>query len=174
MLDFYITVEGLPQTLKTSFLHNSLLNKRKYHSINIALKKVHGQSVTASPLRANTQRLVNLICQDQAYLFLMQIPGTPPYWQKFMYEVIVMVKPLGIPTWFVTLSCADLRWPELLRILARIQGNDITDEQVDALSYNEKCQTLNLNPVVVTKHFQHRVETFFTEVLLTSANKTNW
>lgn len=173
MLDFYITVEGLPQTLKTSFLHNSLLNKRKYHSINIALKKVHGQSVTASPLRANTQRLVNLICQDQAYLFLMQIPGTPPYWQKFMYEVIVMVKPLGIPTWFVTLSCADLRWPELLRILARIQGNDITDEQVDALSYNEKCQTLNLNPVVVTKHFQHRVETFFTEVLLTSANKTN-
>ena len=174
MLDFYITVEGLPQTLKTSFLHNSLLNKRKYHSINIALKKVHGQSVTASPLRANTQRLVNLICQDQAYLFLMQIPGTPPYWQKFMYEVIVMVKPLGIPTWFVTLSCADLRWPELLRILARIQGNDLTDEQVDALSYNEKCQTLNLNPVVVTKHFQHRVETFFTEVLLTSANKTNW
>ena len=150
------------------------MNKRKYHSINIALKKVHGQSVTASPLRANPQRLVNLICQDQAYLFLMQIPGTPPYWQKFMYEVIVMVKPLGIPTWFVTLSCADLRWPELLRIFARIQGNDITDEQVDALSYNEKCQTLNLNPVVVTKHFQHRVETFFTEVLLTSANKTNW
>ena len=91
-----------------------------------------------------------------------------------MYEVIVIVKPLGIPTWFVTLSCADLRWPELLQVLARIQGNDLTDEQVDALSYNEKCQTLNLNPVVVTKHFQYRVETFFTEVLLTSANKTNW
>lgn len=117
---------------------------------------------------------MNLICQDQAYLFLMQIPGTPPYWQKFMYEVIVMVKPLGIPTWFVTLSFADLRWPELLQILARIQGNDLTDEQVDALSYNEKCQMLNRNPVVVTKHFQYRVETFFTEVLLTSANKTNW
>ena len=90
-----------------------------------------------------------------------------------MYEVIVIVKPLGIPTWFVTLSCADLRWPELLQILARIQGNDLTDEQVDALSCNEKCQMLNLNPVVVTKHFQYRVETFFTEVLLTSANKTN-
>ena len=75
-----------------------------------------------------------------------------------MYEVIVMVKPLAIPTWFVTLSCADLKWPELLQILARIQGNDLPDEQVDALSYNEKCQMLNLNPVVVTKHFQYRVE----------------
>lgn len=28
---------------------------------------------------------------------------------------------------------------------------------------------LNLNPVVVAKHFQYRVETFFTEVLLTNA-----
>lgn len=86
-----------------------------------------------------------------------------------MYEVIAMVKQLGIPTWFMTLSCADLRWPELFQILARIQGNDLTDEQVDALSYNEKCQMLNLNPVVVAKHFQYRVETFFTEVLLTNA-----
>ena len=60
--------------------------KRVSDSINIALKKVHGQSVTASQLRANPQRLVNLICQ--AYLFLRQVPGTSPYWQKFMYEVM--------------------------------------------------------------------------------------
>ena len=40
--------------------------------------------------------------------------GTPPYWKKFMREVIAMVKQLGIPTWFMTLSRAHLRWPELL------------------------------------------------------------
>ena len=78
--------------------------KKVSDSINIALKKVDGQSGTASRLRANPQRLVNLIVQDQAYLFLRQIPGTPPYWQKFMYEVVAMVKQLGIPTWFMTLS----------------------------------------------------------------------
>ena len=32
-----------------------------------------------------------------------------------MREVIAMVK-LGIPTWFMTLSRAHLRWPELLQI----------------------------------------------------------
>ena len=141
--------------------------KKVSDSINIALKKVHGQSVTASQLRNNPQNLVNLICQNQAYLFLRQIPGTPPYWQKFMYEVIAMVKQLGIPTWFMTLSCADLRWPELFQILSRTQGNNLTDEQVETLSYNERCQMLNLNPVIVAKHFQHRVETFFREVLVT-------
>jgi hypothetical protein len=87
-----------------------------------------------------------------------------------MYEVIAMVKQLGIPTWFMTLSCADLRWPELFQIVARTQGKNLTDEQVQALSYVERCQMLNANPVVVAKHFQHRVETFFSEVLLSNIN----
>ena len=34
----------------------------------------------------------------------------------------------------MTLSCADLISPELFHILARIEGNDLTDEHVDALS----------------------------------------
>ena len=97
-------------------------------SIDIALKKVHGQSVTASQLRANPYRLVNLTCEDQAYLFQGQIPAGTPYWKKIMREVIAMVKQLGIHTWFMTLSCAHLRWPELFQTLARIQGNDLTDK----------------------------------------------
>ena len=87
-----------------------------------------------------------------------------------MYEVVAMVKQLGIPTWFMTLSCADLRWPELFQIIARTNGKNITTEEVEALSYDEKCRLLNLNPVIVAKHFQYMVETFFTEILLTNAN----
>ena len=110
----------------------------------------------------------NLIFKDQAYLFLRGIPGSPPYWQKFMYEVIAMIQQLGIPTWFLTLSCADLRWPELFHILSHVRGENITDEEIDDLSYNEKCSLLNLNPVIVAKHFQHRVETFFKDILLSN------
>ena len=82
-------------------------------NINIAQKKVQGQFLTASQIRSSVQALQNLICRDQAYLLLRQIPGTPPYWQRFMYEVVAVVKQLGIPKWFITLSSADLRWPEL-------------------------------------------------------------
>ena len=42
-------------------------------------------------------RLVNLICENQEYLFQRQIPGTP-YWRKLMHEEIAMLKHLGIPT----------------------------------------------------------------------------
>ena len=45
----------------------------------------------------------------------------------------------------------------------------ITDEEVVALSYDEKCKMLNLNPDIVAKHFQYRVETFFTEVPLSKS-----
>lgn len=135
--------------------------KKISDSINIALTKVHEQSLTASHLKSNVQSLKNHLFQDQAYLFLRQIPGTPPYWQKFMYEVVAMVKQLGIPTWFMTLSCADLRWPELFQIIGKSQGFNLTDKEIDALTYNERCSMLNLNPVIVAKHFQYRVETFF-------------
>lgn len=89
-----------------------------------------------------------------------------------MYEVVAMVKQLGIPTWFMTLSCADLRWPELFQIIARASGKNMTDEEVHALSYDEKCKLLNVNPVITAKHFQYRVETFFIEILLTDVNPT--
>ena len=98
------------------FLVQLIMEQKKISdSINKALKKVHGQSVTASQVKSNSRTFQNLLLQDQAYLFLRQIPGSHPYWQKFMCKVVAMVKQHGIPTWFMTLSCADLRWPELFQ-----------------------------------------------------------
>ena len=64
-----------------------------------------------------------------------------------MYEVIAMAKQLGISTWFMILSCADLRWPELFQIIARTQGkNNLADEEVDALSvFSTHLVTLNFH-----------------------------
>ena len=108
--------------------------KKVSDSISVAMKKICSHQITAASIRTEKQSLQNLICKDQAYLFMRQIPGSPPYWQRFMFEVVAMVKQLGIPTWFMTLSCADLRWPELFQIIARTQGINMTDEQVEALS----------------------------------------
>ena len=100
--------------------------KKVSDSISVAMKKICGEQMTAGSIRTDKQCLLNLICKDQAYLFMRQIPGSPPYWQKFMFEVVAMVKQRGFPTWFMTLSCADLRWPELFQIIAR-QSRDQHD-----------------------------------------------
>ena len=85
--------------------------KKVSDNISIAMKKVIGQQMTASSIRTDKQKLTNLIFKElQAYLFMRQIPGSPPYKQKFMYEVVAMVKQLGIPAWFMTL-CLHLYDP---------------------------------------------------------------
>ena len=52
-----------------------------------------------------------------------------------MYEVVAMVKQLGIPTWFMTLSCADLRWNETFQIIAKTRNITITNEDLDHLHF---------------------------------------
>ena len=88
MPDFCIIVDNLQQILNIFFCTVCYRTKKVSDSINIALKKIRGQCVTAAEIRSDVNKLKGLVCQDQAYLFLRNIPGTPPYWQKFMYEVI--------------------------------------------------------------------------------------
>ena len=52
--------------------------------------------------------VIKFIVRDKAYSFINAIKGTPAYWKKFLHEVLAIVKKLGIPTFFLTLSCADL------------------------------------------------------------------
>ena len=57
------------------------------------------------------------ITTDQDCSFMSCIKETPAYWKKFLFDVLAMVKQLGIPTFFLTLSCADWRWNEQISII---------------------------------------------------------
>ena len=113
----------------------STMQKKISDSIAVALRTVHGRSVTASDVLNNSQNLHDFIVSNQAYLFMRNIPGSPAYWKKFMYEVLAMVKQLEIPTWFMTLSCADLRWIEIFQIIAITRNITITYEELDHLHF---------------------------------------
>ena len=102
------------------------------------------------------------------------IKGTPAYWKKFLHEVLAMVKQLGIPTFFLALSFADLRWNELISIISKLNGLNIPEEDVDQMSYHEKCDTVNKSSVLVARHFQYSVELFFKTIILDGPLKTNY
>jgi hypothetical protein len=63
----------------------------------------------------NRDHIRPLLTKDDAYRFLRPIRGSPPYWQKVMYELLAAVKQMKIFTWFLTLSAADMRWVDTLR-----------------------------------------------------------
>ena len=106
------------------------------------------------------------IAQDKAYNFMSSIKGTPAYWKKLLTKVLGMVKHLCIPTSFMTLSCADLRWNELVEIIPKLNRLDISDDVIKNMTYQESGNTLNKNPVVVARHFQYRLEIFFKVIVL--------
>ena len=135
--------------------------------INIAMKKVSSNSLTAGMLSNNfSEAIKSFIAKYEGFNFMNPIKGTPAYWKSFLFEVLAMVKQLGLPTYFMTLSCADLRWNELESIISKLNGENLTDEQINNFTYFERCNYLNSNPVLLARHFQYRVEVFFKEIIV--------
>ena len=77
-----------------------------------------------------------------------------------------MVKYLGIPKNFLTLSCASLRWEDLPYIINKLNNLGLSEEELKNLSYQESCNLLNNNPVLVARHVQYKVEVFVKEIIL--------
>ena len=54
-----------------------------------------------------------------------------------MKYVMAMVKQLGMSTFFLTLSCADLLRNELVSIISKINGIENLNKETSELNYQE-------------------------------------
>ena len=66
-----------------------------------------GHKITAGQLQ-NPAVVEQLERNEQAYTFWKNVRGSPANWQDQLYDVLTMLWMLSIPTWFLTLSAADL------------------------------------------------------------------
>ena len=80
-----------------------------------------------------------------------------------MYDVLAMLQMLIIPKWFLTLSAADLHWPEMIQAVAVHFGKILTQKDVLKRSTADRSKHLCQNPIIGIQKFQHRLETFFSE-----------
>ena len=63
------------------------------------MKKVKSGKLTAGMLSRNFKESVkSFVATDEAYSFMNTIKGTPAYWKRFLFEVLAMLKQLGLPT----------------------------------------------------------------------------
>ena len=81
-----------------------------------------------------------------------------------------MLQMLSIPTWFLTLSAADLRWPEMIQAVAIQFGKKLAQKDVQKMSIKDRSTYLCQNPVTGVCMFQHRLESFFSEYLLSDTH----
>ena len=82
------------------FFAHSVLQKVQHSSpINLAMKKVISNNLTAGMLSKNfKQRAKELTANEITFSFMSSIKGTQAYWKKILHQVLEMVKQLGTPT----------------------------------------------------------------------------
>lgn len=67
-----------------------------------------------------------------------------------------MVRQLGTCTFFITLSAAETRWPELLSLLHGILYNEIISENnLLNMPFAERAKLIRLDPVTCLRHFDY-------------------
>ena len=66
-----------------------------------------------------------------------QIRETPAYRKRFQYEVLAMIKQLEFPTFFLTLSCVDLKWKEIPEIISKLSKLNLSREYLEVMNYFE-------------------------------------
>ena len=113
------------------------------------------------------------------------VRGSPKYWHSMKREMMARINQLGPFHVFFTLSCAELRWPEIISSILHLNGNVVeinsnqkdTIVKVNGMLLNEYIQSSNLNLhelmrdniVTVIRIFDNRLRTFIHEILL-----SNW
>ena len=103
-----------------------------------------------------------MIAHDDAFKFLKTIRSSPAFWQQKQKELMSMIRQLGCPTFFLTLSAAETKWPELLRILKEILDDvKLPTDAVLELQWNERAELIRRDPVTCARYFDHRSKELF-------------
>ena len=111
-------------------------------------RTLEGHKITAGQLQ-NQAVVEQLVRNEQAYKFL---------------------KTSRIPTWFLTLSAADLHWPEMIQAAAVQFGRELSQKDVLKMSIVDRSRYLHENLITGVQMFQHKIEAFFSEYLLSDAH----
>ena len=144
---------------KLFFTYKKLQTRKFSDAISINFRKTKNtQNVTVAQML--TRDYVNgLIHGDDAFTFLRCDRSSPAFWELKKKEVMAMIRQLGCPTIFLTLSEAETKWSELIVILAQVLENKvITLEEAEDISYDNKCNLIRNDPVTCVRYFEHRLK----------------
>ena len=100
------------------------------------------------------------VASNNAFSFISSVKCTPAYWKQFLYDVLAMVKYMGTPIHFLTLSCADLIWEELPYIINKLHNLGPNHEELKKISFKESCNLLNNKPVLVASDKKQEILTW--------------
>ena len=136
--------------------------------VNLAVRrgKTKGKAYTAGYLIKDNMG-ESLVKLDEGYNIFRIIRNSPQYWENQEKEVYAIIRQLGLPTLFISLSANDLYWSELIVSLGKLvdKKDNSREVQENTLSWDIRSLLVQLDPVTCARHFDHRVSQFINNVL---------
>lgn len=150
-LDYYQT---RIMSNKKRFQNNEYL----FYALSIVeLCKAQQNVSVCAKLRQNGAQPNDVV--QNVHLMMRNIRGTSSYWHKAFTDLLAMVKNLGPPHWYLTFSCNDLNWPDILKAL--LVADDRPNALVEELTFPEKLHLVEQYPVTLSRQFMIRINALF-------------
>ena len=134
--------------------------KHLIDKVQLAMRKcqTHGINLTAGTFK-DKNNIQEFVHKDHGYKFMKSLRGSPPYFEQVSKELMCIIRTLGPATFFCSFSAAETRWLHLLKILAKIvDDKDVTDEDVQNMTWHERARLIRCDPVTCARHFDYSVQ----------------
>lgn len=152
---------------KVLYSFKKSFNEKVHSQMQIYLRKTKGKTEKwkASQLR-NPKIVKEIIKNDEGYTVWKNLRSSPSYWASKSKKTVAMVRQLGRCTFFLTLSAAEKKWPELLVALhKRATGEVITEDDAKNLTDAAKNKLIRNDPVLCMRQFDVRYKAFMKYLL---------
>ena len=98
----------------------------------------------------------NLNRFNRTFQVFKSLRGTSMYYEESKKNLMALLRQHGCPSVFLTLSCAEFDWPELLKEIAEtVYRKKFTNQEIADLPEKEKNKLITENAVQSTIHFAH-------------------
>lgn len=126
--------------------------KRVTDAVTVCMRK-RRNDVKATDARRET--FIDELSQfDNGFRVLRSERNSPSFWSEKKKEVMAMIRQLGCPTLFLTLSAAETHWIPLLKHLVKLTRNmEISDDEALNMEFSLKSELIRDNPVACVRYY---------------------
>lgn len=139
---------------KVLYMAMKLLRLRMVDGIYQTFKSVSSTEHLTRRMLEDKQFLDN--CVEKNLTFLKSVPNSVQYWSSRKRDLFAMIRQLGKPTMFLTLSANEIRWPKFLDLLNKLSKR-YPGLNGETLNRSQRCTLVSEDPVTCCVYFQKLV-----------------
>jgi len=145
------------RTDKLFFSYKKLELIKIRNNISTCLRERNASSAITDANVLDEDFMGNFISHGDGYQILKDIRMSPAHWEDEKKKVMAMIRQFGLPTFFITQSAAETRWPELVVLLKRnVDRVEINEEEALNLQFRKKARLIRTDSVTCARYFDYR------------------